>query len=70
MEKKRSDVNFMRIWRMERDEVHAKGIAARRAERARIKQLKELQKNINIISDEMFQPISDLEAEWKAINLT
>ncbi len=55
---------------MERDEVHAKGIAARRAERARIKQLKELQKNINIISDEMFQPISDLEAEWKAINLT
>ncbi len=59
----------MKIWRMKRDEMHAKKIAARRVEKARIKQLKELQKNINIISDEMFQSISDLEIEWKTINL-
>jgi hypothetical protein len=48
---------------MKRDEMHAKEIAARRIKRARIKQLKELQKNINIISDEMFQSIFDLEIE-------
>ncbi len=59
----------MRIWRMKRDEMHAKEVAARRVEKARIKQLKELQKNINIISDEMFQSISDLEIEWKTTNL-
>jgi hypothetical protein len=44
MEKKRANANFMKMWRMERDEVHAKGVAARRAEKARIIQLKELQK--------------------------
>jgi hypothetical protein len=48
---------------MKRDEMHAKDVAARRAEKARIKQLKELQKNINIIPDEMFQSIPDLEVE-------
>ncbi len=46
---------------MKRDEMHAKEVAARRIKKARIKQLKELQKNINIILDEMFQSISDLE---------
>jgi phosphoribosylaminoimidazole-succinocarboxamide synthase len=48
---------------MKRDEVHAKEVATRRIEKARIKQLKELQKNINNILDEMFQSISDLEIE-------
>jgi hypothetical protein len=48
---------------MKRDEMHAKEVAARRVEKARIKQLKELQKNINIISDEMFQSIPDFEVE-------
>jgi hypothetical protein len=43
--------------------MHAKKIATRRIEKVRIKQLKELQKNINIISDEMFQSISDFEIE-------
>ncbi len=42
----------------------------RKAEKLRIKKLKELQKNINIISDEMFQPIPDPEAEWKATDPT
>ncbi len=54
---------------MKRDEMHAKEVAARRIKKTRIKQLKELQKNINIISDEMFQSISDLEIEWKTTNL-
>ncbi len=48
---------------MKRDKMHAKKVAARRIEKARIKQLKNLQKNINIISNEMFQSISDFEIE-------
>ncbi len=48
---------------MKRDEMHAKKIATRQIEQTRIKQQKELQKNVNIISDEMFQSISDLEIE-------
>ncbi len=70
LNKKRSDAQFMKMWRMERDDIHIKRIAARKAEKARIKNLKELQKNINIIPDEMFWPISDLEAEWKATDPT
>jgi hypothetical protein len=43
--------------------MHGKKVAARRIENFRVKQLKKLQKNINIISDEMFQLIHDLEIE-------
>ncbi len=50
--------------------MHVKGVEARKAEKTRIKQLKELQKNINIIPDEMFQPIVDPEAAWKATDAT
>jgi hypothetical protein len=46
---------------MKRDEMHVKKVAARRVEKARVKQLKKLQKNINIILDEMFQFIHDLK---------
>ncbi len=67
--KRKLDVNFMRIWRMKRDEMHAKKVAIRRIEKARVKQLKKLQKNINIISNEMFQSIHDLEIKWKTTNL-
>jgi hypothetical protein len=45
-EKKRVDAQFMRIWRMKRDEMHTKGVAARKAEKARIKQIKEMTKII------------------------
>jgi hypothetical protein len=48
---------------MKRDEMHAKKITTRQVEKTRIKQLKELQKNINIILNETFQSISDLEIE-------
>ncbi len=67
-EKKRVDAQFMRIWRMKRDEVHTKGVAARKAEKARIKQIKEMTKNHLFISVELLQLIHDLEVEWKKIN--
>jgi hypothetical protein len=69
-EKKRVDAQFMKFWRMERDDVHAKGVAARKAEKARIKQVKEMTKNHLFIPVELLQPIHDLEVEWKRTNET
>jgi hypothetical protein len=48
---------------MERDDVHAKDVTARKAEKARIKQIKEMTKNHLFISVELLQPIHDLEVE-------
>ncbi len=67
-EKKRIDAQFMRIWRMKRDEMHTKDVAARKVEKARIKQVKEMTKNHFFISVELLQLIHDLEIEWKTIN--
>ncbi len=67
-EKKRIDAQFMRIWRMKRDEMHTKDVAARKVEKARIKQIKEMIKNHLFISVELLQSIHDLEIEWKRIN--
>ncbi len=67
-EKKRIDAQFMRIWRMKRDEMHTKNVAARKVEKARIKQIKEMTKNHLFISVELLQLIHDLEIEWKRIN--
>ncbi len=70
IDEKRANAQYMKIWRMKRDDIHIKGVVAREIEKARIKQLKELQKNINIISNEMFQSIVDLETEWKMTDST
>ncbi len=67
-EKKRIDAQFMRIWRMKRDEMHTKDVAARKVEKARIKQIKEMTKNHFFIFVELLQFIHDLEIEWKRIN--
>jgi hypothetical protein len=48
---------------MKRDDVHAKNVAARKAEKARIKQIKEMTKNHFYISVELLQLIHDLEIE-------
>jgi hypothetical protein len=58
----------MRIWRMKRDEMHAKNVTARKVEKARIKQIKEMTKNHFFIFVELLQFIHDLEIEWKKIN--
>ncbi len=63
IEQKKINANFMKMWRMERDEMHAKGVAARKAEKARIKQVKEMTKNRLFIPVELLQPIHDPEAE-------
>jgi hypothetical protein len=62
-EKEKSQCQFHENMSNEARRDACKKVAARRIEEARIKQLKELQKNINIISNEMFQSISDLEIE-------
>jgi hypothetical protein len=48
---------------MKRDEMHAKDVAARKAKKSRIKQIKEMTKNHLFISVELLQLIHDLEVE-------
>lgn len=47
-----------------------KGVAARKAEKARLKQVKELMKSYAPIPHELMVPIRDVETEWKATNPT
>jgi hypothetical protein len=58
----------MKIWRMKRDEMYTKNVTARKVEKARIKQIKEMTKNHLFIFVELLQFIHDLETEWKTIN--
>jgi hypothetical protein len=60
--------NMMRIWRIERDEMHAKGVLTRKNEKARLRQIKEMTKRGIFILVEMMTPISDPETEWKISN--
>jgi hypothetical protein len=48
---------------MKRDEVHAKDVIARKIEKARIKQIKEMTKSRLFISVELLQLIDDSEVE-------
>ncbi len=48
---------------MKRDEMHTKDVAARKVEKARIKQIKEMTKNHFFIFVELLQFIHDLEIE-------
>jgi hypothetical protein len=48
---------------MKRDDIHVKRVAARKAKKARIKQMKEMTKSHIFISVELLQLIFDLEAE-------
>lgn len=67
-EQKKERNNFMRMWRIERDDMYAKGVAARKLQKERVKNIKELMKQNVIIPDEMLHPIEDPEATWKATN--
>ncbi len=69
-EKKRIDAQFMKFWRMKRNDVHAKNVIVRKTKKARIKQIKEMTKSHFFISVELLQLIHDLEVEWKRINET
>ena len=66
--KKKENNNFMKLWRTERDEIHVKVMTARKAERDRVKRLKEMQKVLGAISVEMYEEIPDPESLWKATN--
>ena len=53
---------------MERNAIHIKGVAARKDERVRQKQVKELDRQGVIIPIDKLTPIEDPEAEWKMTN--
>jgi hypothetical protein len=63
MKQKKINVNFMKMWRMKRKEMHSKGVTVRKVEKSRIKQMKEMTKNHLFISVELLQLIHDLEVE-------
>jgi hypothetical protein len=56
------------MWRMKRNEIHVKKIAARKVERDRVKRLKEMSKTLALISIELYDYISDSKTLWKATN--
>ena len=53
---------------MERNAIHIKGVAARKDERVRQKQVTELDRQCVIIPIDKLTPIEDPEAEWKKTN--
>ena len=62
--------NYVAIWRREGKEMYAKGVIARKKEKKRAKNVKELMRQNVSIPDHMLTPIEDSEATWKAIDLT
>lgn len=50
--------------------MYAKGVIARKKEKKRAKNVKELMRQNVSIPDHMLTPIEDSEATWKAIDLT
>ncbi len=60
--------NMMKIWRMKRNEMHAKEVIARKDEKARIKQIKKMKKQNVFIFMKLMISIADLEAKWKSSN--
>ena len=67
-EKRKSHNNFMKMWRMERDQKHVEGVAARKDEKARVKNIKDLMKQEKPIPGHLLTPIEDPEAVWKTTN--
>ena len=66
--KKRETVNFIRLWRMKRNEIQKKKIIARKDERTRLKRVKKFMKQNIMISNDLVRLIVDSKVEWKAIN--
>ena len=58
----------MRMWRMERDDLLAKGKITRTEEKARLKRIKDCTKRGVQVPDEDATSIVDPEVEWKASN--
>ncbi len=60
--------NMMKIWRMKRDEMHAKEVLTRKNEKTRLKQIKEMTKRNIFTFVEMMTSISNPKTEWKNFN--
>ncbi len=67
-ERRKEYNNMMKIWRMKKDEIHAKEIIARKNEKARIKQIKKMKKQNVFIFTKLMIFIANFEAKWKNNN--
>lgn len=70
-EAKEQQDSLMKLWRIEKNAKHVEGIAARKAEKARVRKIKELLKQGLAIppDSELLAPIPDPEAIWKATDV-
>ncbi len=59
---------MMKIWRIKRNEMHAKEVIARKDEKTRIKQIKKMKKQSVFIFMKLMIFIFDFEAKWKSSN--
>jgi hypothetical protein len=58
----------MKIWKMKKNEMHAKEIIARKNKKARIKQIKKMKKQNVFIFTKLMIFIANLETKWKSSN--
>jgi hypothetical protein len=56
-EKKRIDDNFMKMWRIKRDKMHIKDVAARKDEKNRMKNF--IKSSLTLVLDELLQFLSN-----------
>ena len=70
--KKKKHVNFMKIWRVKRDEMLIKSVNARKTKKTRLKRVKKLikQKILISIDDFILTSIENPEVFWKTNDIT
>ncbi len=68
LKRKKMNANFMRMWRMKRDEMQKKDIKVRKIEKARLKQINALKKVKASILIDLLIFIIDSKRIWKEIN--
>ncbi len=67
-ERRKEYNNLTKIWRMKRDEMHAKEVIARKDEKTRIQQIKKMKKQNVFIFMKLMISIVDLKEKWKSSN--
>ena len=66
--KKKKHANFMRIWRMKRDDILSKEVIARKKKKVRLKRIKDFTKQEIFIFVEDLTFIEDSKVIWKTID--
>ena len=68
MKKKRIENNFMKMWRMKKNDLHIKKIVVKKTKKTRFKQIKKMKKNYVLILSKLLIFIYNSKTAWKAVN--